>query len=309
VDEEIVTPPKTPSLFHRIFVGSLGIRAGWSIGIFFLLLAVCTTAFIVPTQYLLEKTGSSVKDIQPIQTGAGDLAAFLGLLGASMIMAFIEHKPMISYGLDGVQRLVKFLYGTLSGAAALSILMGVLVLCGFLSFDGQSIYGWEAIQYAIGWGAAFFLVGLYEEYLLRGYLQAALTRGIGFWWSAILLSTAFGCIHLFNKGETPVGICSAALVGLVFCVSLWYLKNLWWAIGFHTSWNWSQTYLWGAANSGTVAQGHLFSVHPQGNSLWSGGTTGPEGSLAIIPLLIIIALLMWIVWKKIPKQQPDSAGQ
>jgi len=296
------------SMLHRIFFGREGLRAGWSIGIFFILLGVCTAVFIFPTQNLHEKKNITVNVISPIQMCAGEFAVFLGLLGTSMIMALIEHKRIISYGLEGKRRLVTFLYGTLSGCIALSLLMGSLYLCGFISFDGQRLYGWNALQYAFDWGAAFFLVGLYEEYLLRGYLQATFTRGIGFWWSALLLSAAFGCIHLFNNGESPVGICSAALVGLVFCISLWYLKNLWWAIGFHASWNWSQSFLWGTSNSGMIAQGHLFSVHPQGNILWSGGTTGPEGSLMVVPLLILIVFLMRIVWGKFTPQQTRNEG-
>ena len=298
MNDDVTTQQNSSPLLHRIFVGNQGIRAGWSIGIFFILMGLFTAAFVFPTQYLLEKNSLSIGERQPFQSCAGELAGFLGLLGASMIMAFIEHKPLISYGLEGIKRFVTFLYGVLSGIAALSILIGALNLCGFLLFDGQIIYGWEAIRYAFGWGAAFFLVGLYEEYFLRGYLQATLTRGIGFWWSALFLSTAFGYIHIFNKGESPVGICSAALVGLVFCISLWYLKNLWWAIGFHASWDWAQSYLWGTADSGMVVQGHLYSVHPQGNSLWSGGEQGREGSLMVIPLLLVIALLMWIVWRR-----------
>jgi len=37
-------------------------------------------------------------------------------------------------------------------------------------------------------------------------------------------------------------------------------------------------------------------VHPQGNIFFSGGATGPEGSMLIIPLIFIIAALMWLVW-------------
>ena len=269
-------------------------------------MGVFTAAFFFPTKYLLEINNLSISERQPIQFCADELAGFLGLLAASMVMALIEHKPLLSYGLEGIKRFVKFLYGLLSGVAALSILIGALYLCGFLLFDGQHIYGWEAIQYAFGWGAAFFLVGLYEEYFLRGYLQATLTRGIGFWWSALFLSAAFGGIHILNRGESPIGICSAALVGLVFCMSLWYLKNLWWAIGFHASWDWAQSYLWGTADSGMLIHGHLFSVHPEGNILWSGGATGPEGSLMIIPLLLVIAFLMWIVWRRTDTQHMNN---
>ena len=299
MNDNITIQTESQSLIRRIFTGKHGIRAGWSIGIFFILMGLFTAVFFFPTKYLLEKNNLSIAEMQPIQTCAIELAVFLGLLCASMIMALIEHKPFISYGLEGKQRFIKFVYGAFSGVIALSVLILILKLSGFLLFDGQNIFGWEAVKYAFSWGAAFFLIGLYEEYLMRGYLQAALTRGIGFWWSALFLSVTFGCLHIQNNGESPIGICSAVLAGLVFCISLWYLKNLWWAIGFHGSWDWAQSYLWGTADSGRVAQGHLFSLHPEGNILWSGGATGPEGSLFVIPLLLIVALLMWIVWRRI----------
>lgn len=305
MDDEVTTQQESSSLPRRIFLGRHGIRAGWSIGIFVILMGLFTAALFLPTKYLLEKNGFSLNDLLPIQTIAGELVGFLGLLGASFAMARIEHKPLISYGLEGSRRLARFLYGVVFGVAALSALVIAMKICGFLSFDGQNIFGWQAVEFAFGWGIAFLLAGLYEEYLMRGYLQATLALGIGFWWSALILSTAFGCSHLSNKGESPIGIFSAALVGLVFCISLWYLKNLWWAIGFHASWDWSESYLWGTADSGRVAQGHLFSVHPQGNILWTGGPTGPEGSLLVLPLLLIIALLMWFVWRRKSKESEN----
>ena len=296
MNEEFIPQEKSQSIYHRIFIGAQGIRAGWSIGIFILLMGLFTAITIIPTISLLEKNHLSADELQPLQTCASELAAFLGLLAATMVMSRIEHKPVIFYGLEGTRRFVRFLYGLFCGVAALSILVGVLNLCGLLAFDGRQLFGKAAFIYAIGWGFGFFLVGLYEEYFMRGYIMAALTRGIGFWWSAIVFSILFGCIHLTNKGETPVGIISAALIGLVFCISLWYLKSLWWAIGFHASWDWAESYLWGTADSGRMVCGHLFSVHPQGNTLLSGGATGPEGSLLIIPLLLIITLMMRLIW-------------
>jgi uncharacterized protein len=308
VTNNVPPPSVDPSILHRIFVGKQGIRAGWSIGIFLILVALLTSAFILPTKYVLEKANLPITDEEALQVCIGEFAVFLGLLGASMTMAFIEHKPLISYGLEGRRRFARFSYGALSGVIALTVLVCALKFWGFLLFDGQPVLGWSAIEYAFAWGGGFFLIGLYEEYLFRGYLQATLTRGMGFWWSALLLSLAFGSSHIFNKGESPVGIVSAALLGMLFCISLWYLKQLWWAIGFHASWNWGQSYFWGTANSGKVVHGHLFSVHPQGNILLSGGATGPEGSLMVIPLLLLIALLMWMVWRRSTAQQSNNGG-
>jgi hypothetical protein len=298
MNDNLISQEVPQSFFHRVFVGKQGIRAGWSIGIFVLLLGLFTAILIIPTQYLLEKNHLSMNVMQPLQTCASELAGFLGLLAATMVMARIEHKPLIFYGLEGTRRIVRFLYGLFCGVIALSILVGVLNLSGLLIFDGQQLFGKAALWYAAAWGVGFLLIGLYEEYFMRGYMMVTLTRGIGFWWSAFVFSILFGCIHFRNPGESPVGIAAAALIGFVFCISLWYLKSLWWAIGFHASWDWAESYLWGTADSGTIAQGHLFAVHPKGNILLSGGATGPEGSLLIIPLLLVVAALMWLAWRR-----------
>jgi hypothetical protein len=301
--DETTAPEHTPSPLQHILIGKQGIRAGWSISIFIVLTAMITALLLLPTKYMLDKNNLPLDNVNPLQIFAIEVVAFLGVMGASMLMARIEHNLLISYGLEGPRRLKHFVVGAACGIAALSVLVVALIFSGYLSFDGQNIFGWEAVRYGFGWGAVFLMVGLYEEYFLRGYMLATLTRGIGFWWGAVLLSIAFGCIHLLNTGESPIGIGAAALVGIVFCISLWYLKTLWWAIGFHASWDWAESFFWGTADSGRVMNGHLFSVHPQGNVLWSGGATGPEGSLLVIPVLLIVALLLWIVVKKKDEQR------
>jgi len=153
-----------------------------------------------------------------------------------------------------------------------------------------------AWKYALAWAIVFLLVGLYEESLLRGYLQCTLARGIGFWWAALILSVAFALGHVSNYGESILGIVEVGLGGLLFCLSLWYTKSLLWAVGFHAGWDWGQFYFYGTPDSGLVVQNHLLASHPSGSPLWSGGTTGPEGSLAIVPLVILVGIGMRLWW-------------
>ena len=100
--------------------------------------------------------------------------------------------------------------------------------------------------------------------------------------SMILLALLFGVMHRTNPGESPVGLVSVVGAGLIFCLSLWFTGSLWWAVGFHAAWDWGQSYFYGTADSGMLAQGHLLREHPVGSALWSGGTTGPEGSVLVV---------------------------
>lgn len=109
-----------------------------------------------------------------------------------------------------------------------------------------------------------------------------------FWCAAWLTSVLFGYLHTFNSGESAVGIFGTALIGFAFCVSVWALGSAWWAIGFHAAWDWAQTFLFGTADSGLVPKDHWFTSAPAGPELWSGGSAGPEGSVLILPLIVLV---------------------
>ena len=129
-----------------------------------------------------------------------------------------------------------------------------------------------------------------------------------FWQAAWLTSTLFGYIHTFNKGETWIGIFSAAAIGFAFCVSVRLTGSAWWAIGFHAAWDWTQTFFYGTADSGLVAHGHYLTTTPAGQVLWSGGSAGPEGSLLVIPtVLLVIVALVAIYGRKKSDAQPTAA--
>jgi hypothetical protein len=220
----------------------------------------------------------------------------LTVAAATLVMARIERRSVLSYGYTGQHRLIRFVTGILWGFFCMSVLVGILWKARLLVFDGIALSGFSALVFAFAWGFVFLLVGFFEESLLRGYLQHTLTRGIGFWWAALLLSVVFALGHTTNNGESVPGIVEVGLAGLLFCLSLWYTKSLLWAVGFHAGWDWGQSYFYGTPDSGLVTRGHLLSSHPAGNPLWSGGTAGPEGSLLVVPLVMFVGIGMWVWW-------------
>ncbi|QNI33339.1 CPBP family intramembrane metalloprotease [Alloacidobacterium dinghuense] len=279
-----------------IFIGAHGIRAGWSalifIAIFLALEFIAALPIFTFIHFRVEQGAPQPAHVALIQ----EMVQVCLVMLTTFIMSRIERRPVAVYGYAGKARLIRFLSGLLWGFAAISVLVAALWKSHLLAFDGTPLGGPLAWKYAMEWAVAFVFVGIFEESLLRGYLQYTLTRGLGFWWGALILSTTFGAIHGSNPGESPVGLFAAAAIGLVFCLSLWYTGSLWWAIGFHAAWDWGETYFYGTSDSGMVAAGHLFSEHPTGPLLWTGGATGPEGSLLVVPLILVIALLMWLWW-------------
>jgi membrane protease YdiL (CAAX protease family) len=123
----------------------------------------------------------------------------------------------------------------------------------------------------------------------------------GFWQAAWVTSTLFGFIHTGNPGESWIGIFAAALIGFVFCVSIYVTGTAWWAIGCHAAWDWAETFFYGTADSGIVAPGHYLTTSSLGNAFWSGGADGPEGSILVLGvILLLLAALLVIHGRKLP---------
>ena len=291
----IPQPPKRG--MHWIYMGPDGIRAGWGVLLFILLYLVFI--FLAGWVFRPFLIGAQHVVVLPVRLALiMETVQMLPAILATAVMALIERRSLLAYGYQGKARAVRFISGVVWGFIALSALLFVLWKARLLAFDGIQLHGGAIIKFALAWGLMFLMTAVFEESTLRGYLQFTLTRGIGFWWGALLLSLLFGFSHGTNPGETPVGLFGAAGIGLLFCLSLWYTGSLWWALGFHASWDWAQSYFYGASDSGLVIQGHLLGVHPIGPRLWSGGTTGPEGSLLVLAEVAVMWVLMWLWWRR-----------
>jgi membrane protease YdiL (CAAX protease family) len=358
-----------PQTIYRVFFGPHGLRAGWSLVIFYVIF-----------RFLVRAIGEIFVDAQVVNPNstytAGvsilvELISFLAMLGAAAAVALSEQRrTLLVYNLAGPRRTLNSLSGLASGFLAISALIGILALGGWLQFGPIALSGIAILKYASLWGCAFLLVGCVEEGLFRCYMQFTLTRGINFWWAlaavaalcldlalrnahlhagiaaalvlnllpgagnggalgvyaaallglppclvlhltkkpgegfwyaAWVTSTFFGFIHTGNSGENWIGIFAASMVGFVFCVSVWVTGSAWWAIGCHAAWDWTETYFYGTADSGIQARGHFLSTSPAGNSFWSGGADGPEGSvLVLVVLLLLLVALVAIYGRKRP---------
>ena len=299
MDPHIAEPVREPEpRLRQVFFGPEGLRAGWGCLVFLVLLTVLGMGLNLLAHWLFHGHSRPQGPLTPgLMIAAESIEAGLVLL-VTWCMARLERRPFADYGLVAPRLLPRFGVGLLAGFAAISALVGILWAFHLLMLHGPVLPTREGLRFGLLWAIAFFLTGVFEETLLRGYLLFTLARSIGFPGSALLLSAAFGLIHGHNPGETPVGLFSAAAVGLVFCLSIWYTGSLWWAIGFHAAWDWGESFFWGTSDSGTLVQGHLFNEHPVGPMLWSGGPTGPEGSLLVFPMLLLVALLIVLSWKR-----------
>jgi uncharacterized protein len=268
------------------------LRSGWKA----LLFASILLASLLLTQPLLDRIAPSPSlESAPLGIEIFRFSWYaLLVFAATWVMARFERRSVFSYGFDTHGALSLLLTGAACGFVSLSTLVGALWLHGSLSIDHVTSTGVSRVcVHAAAAGVIFLLVGLMEESAHRGYVQFTLTRAIGFWWAALILSAAFGLGHAHKSMETLSGLMGIGLGALLFSLSLWYTKSLYWAVGFHAAWDWGQVFLYGW---GEPVAGHLMTTRAIGSPLWSGGTAGAEGSVLMLPLLVLLLIGMCLWW-------------
>jgi len=332
--EEAAPAPAPVKKPNRVFFGRFGLRAGWGIAIylvFYVILGILGGIFAVAATGSLKEAMAARAHNQahpnepkvhfeppfvPSLVIVNDGIPFIGILGVCWFFSRAERRKLGAYGI-GKSRFFDVFPGAFWGLAMLSILVFLLKSLHLLVFDGRALHRSAILTYGFAWLVAFLMVGFAEEYLFRGYIFFATERGIfglaehiskehtrlvAFWLAATIMSLIFGAAHLGNGGENALGIFQVVLVGFVFSYTLWRTGSLWWAIGFHATWDWAQSFLYGVADSGNVSVGRLFVTHPTGSKLLSGGVDGPEGSVLCIPIMLLVLVVVHFTTK--PGAQP-----
>jgi hypothetical protein len=207
----------------------------------------------------------------PLALSGAQIFGYAALWGFGFLMVgCLEEGTMRCFLLATLTRGINFWW-------ALGII-GAICLDLLIRSKGNGVWGVYAIA----------LMGLPPCLWL--YLKRS--PGSGFWQAAWVTSTFFGYIHTGNNGENWIGIFAAAAIGFVFCVSVRVTGSAWWAIGCHAAWDWAETYFYGTADSGFVAKGHYLTTTIAGPTLWSGGTDGPEGSILVLGVILLMLLVL-----------------
>jgi len=277
---------------HTLFLGPEGLRPGWGI---FLYLGMGVFLFLILSNFegLIPSRGAGY-----LWQGMFIQAVLVvSCLTPAFALARIERCRFGAYGLAVRHAFGKMFWtGLLWGIVALSVLMLLMRGAGVFSYGTLALHGARVFKFAVFWGAFFLLVGVFEEFTYRGYTQFTLSRGIGFWPAAYVLSFVFGGLHLLgNVGETWLGSLCAALIGLFFCFTLRRTGSLWFAVGMHASWDWGESYLYSVPDSGGTVPGHLLNSSFHGSRWLTGGSVGPEGSV----LVFVVIAAAWVVFDRV----------
>ena len=99
-----------------------------------------------------------------------------------------------------------------------------------------------------------------EEILTRGFLMERSRIHYPLWVAFIFNSVVFASLHLLNPGISALAVADLVVVGLAYSAGAWYTKSIWFPMGMHTAWNFTQNFIFGLPNSGLVSQFSIFKL-------------------------------------------------
>jgi membrane protease YdiL (CAAX protease family) len=275
------------NFLRRIFRGNHGWRAGWRFALF---LSIYLSAGKALDPAILAHIHFPERTFTWSSMLLNYLLDIVFLSAIVYLMSRIEREPFSSYGLPLVRNAGTLLWkGLWWGFVPSALILIPIYLAGGCTFYGVALPVRQLLFYAIAWAAAMLALGFAEEFLFRGYALKTLAQGIGFWPSAILLSSIFGLLHLLLKPhEDWIDPISVALYGLFWCLTLRRTGSLWFAVGFHAASDYADMIVFAEPNSGNDGKpipGHLLDVRFHGPDWLTGGPRGTEASLIVFVIL------------------------
>ena len=127
-----------------------------------------------------------------------------------------------------------------------------------------------------------------EEVLFRGWLFATLGARYRPWIAVSVSSLLFGLAHALNPHATVLGLANLTLFGAFLAFLALAEGGLWSACAWHTTWNWTESSLFGLSGSGgPVHPALLMSVQPEGPNILTGGSFGPDGGIIQTMVMLV----------------------
>jgi hypothetical protein len=303
--------PPGRSFLRRIFVSTQGIRAGWSLALFLALYSALTLAIQFSFASIPALRDWAASQPRGVITAIGQIEftglELLILFGCAGLVSRIEGRSFRDYGFPRAKSTGGALsLGLALGFSLASLLMGLMAMFGGYSVHGLAGRGSEILPNALLYGIGFLMVAVFEEFTFRGFLQATLQRGIGFWPAALILSIGFGAVHLPNLGKAWIASLLAVEFGCVAALSLKRTGALWFIIGLHAAFDWGAAFFYSAPIASLTARGHLLNASLQGPDWLTGGQAGPVGSAFAF---VVIALAGAIIHFMFPPSGPAFAPE
>jgi len=222
---------------------------------------------------------------------------FVGLpaaLAASWVMmSAVESRSLAALGLVPAEFIADSACGLVAGGLLVAGALGILAITGALSWEFvpvvPAVWLGSISRTALILGLAAFL----EEILFRGYALQLVGEALGPVVGIGLSAITFGAAHAANPGVGSLALLNTVLAGILLGIMYWRTFSIWLVTGVHLGWNGVMSLAADLPVSGLVLGSPAIRATVAGPEIWTGGSYGPEGGLALT--LVTFAGIAWAV--------------
>lgn len=215
---------------------------------------------------------------------------------------YITKKEKINWedlGFIRQNRFSQLVKGFVLGIIFVAIYIFILIFMKQVDFEFNRLN--SNILYSLFMGLIIFCgVAFAEEITFRGYIQNLLSKKnkyIGL----IITAIIFALSHLLNSSYSLLSLIYLTIGGILLGLMRMETENIWFPLGFHIAWNWTEIRIFGLGND---TNNHWFSTKIMQNTIWNGGESG-SGIIIIIVELVLIMFFAYLYVRK-SKNRTDN---
>ena len=233
------------------------------------------------------------------------LAVTIGmvLLALALYAGFVrlvEGRAPGELSLPGMGR--EWAMGAMVGVALYTSSVLLLMALGIYRIEGLN-----PVSFLLPALAMALSSGVFEELIFRGALMRILEEYLGSWVALLLSALVFGFTHLLNPAGTLTGAIFISIeAGLLLGAAYLLTRRLWMSMGFHMSWNYTQSAIFSGIVSGGDSDPGLIRATISGPELLTGGSFGLESSVIAFILCTGTGLLLLGMTVKQGRMRPPG---
>ena len=141
--------------------------------------------------------------------------------------------------------------------------------------------------------------GFVAEIIMIGIVFRLLEEQTGTVTALLIFIVLFAVLHINAKGATFVSVGATAMqAGFMLPAAYVFSRNLWLPVFLHFGWDFAEPGIFGGINPSTSITQGLLTSKITGNSLLTGGDTGPQDSLPSLLLCLLLGIIFLLLAKR-----------
>lgn len=232
--------------------------------------------------FLLDKTNLS-NDTKAVTTSIIEAV----IVVAAYIVLFKVYDKRQIHELNRAKFINYALIGFLTGILLQTLFILVIYIAG-----DYSVVRVNPASTLIAPLAFALTAGFVAEIIIIGIVFRLLEKQTGTAIALFIFILLFAILHIKTKGATFISVSATAMqAGFMLPAAYVFSRSLWLPIFLHFGWDFAEPGIFGGINPGSSLTQGLFTSKIAGNSLLTGGETGPQDSLTSLLLCMLLGFI------------------